>query len=222
MIYYRIPSAPRIVIALLALVLISCAPVHRSADESRAGAMNQRGGELAVDSIGASEASLFELTFALTDANGHTRHMTDLRGEPFVASMIYTNCTSVCPRVTADLQALEKALPEDEREHTRFVLFSLDPERDTPAALRKFAREHALDATRWTLLAAGADDMRTLAAVFGVRFRPDGGGEIAHSAVIMLVDSGGVVRHRQMGLQNDAAPLLAAIRTATRAGAGSE
>ena len=168
----------------------------------------------------AAEPSLFELAFPLTDAEGRTRRMAELRGEPFVASMIYTSCRSVCPRITADLKSLEQALPGEVRARTRFVLFSLDPERDTPAALRRFAAEHALDPARWTLLAAGPDDMRTLAAVLGVRFRPDGGGEIAHSAVIVVVDSAGVIRHRQAGMRNDTRPLVAALESAWGAPGG--
>jgi protein SCO1/2 len=155
-------------------------------------------------------ASLFELTFDLTDQDGQVRHLADFRGAPFVASMIYTNCTSVCPRVTADLKGLEEALPADRR--TRFVLFSLDPERDTPAALHAFADTRHLDLGRWTLLAASPDDMRTLAAVLGVRFRPDEEGEIAHSAIIAVVDSWGVIRHRQVGTAGERSALVAAVR----------
>lgn len=160
--------------------------------------------------------SLFELTFPFTDSEGHTRTLEEFRGKPFVASMVYTNCTSVCPRVTADLKSLEKALPPEVRGRTRFLLFSLDPGRDTPAALTKFAEQHALDHSRWTMLASNEDDMRTLAAVLGVKFRPDEGGEIAHSAVIVVCSADGVVRHRQMGLQTGIGPLVAAVRDAER------
>jgi protein SCO1/2 len=149
--------------------------------------------------LSAAAPSLYELTFALTDANGRARHLSEFRGQPFVASMVYTHCTSVCPRITADLKTLDQALPADVRVRTRFVLFSLDPER-------------GLDPARWTLLAAGPDDMRTLAAVLDVRFRPDAGGEIAHSAVIVVVDRDGVMRYRQAGLTGDPAPLVAAVR----------
>ncbi len=188
----------------LAMLVVSC---DRRAADTQPGA-----GAVPVAANQDSAPSLFELTFPLTDSDGRTRHLDELRGRPFVASMVYTSCTSVCPRITADLQRLERALPGDVRERTRFVLFSLDPERDTPAALRAFARDHGLDSTRWTLLAAGPDDMRTLAAVLDVRFRPDPGGEIAHSAVIVVAGGDGVIRHRQAGLGTGDSTLVAAVR----------
>ena len=112
------------------------------------------------------------------------------------------------------MQALDRSLPARVRARTRFVLFSLDPERDTPAALRRFAADHGLDPARWTLLAAGPDDMRTIAAVLDVRFRPDTGGEIAHSAVVVVAGPDGVIRHRQNGLDGDPASLVAAVSAA--------
>ena len=166
--------------------------------------------------VRAQEPSLFELGFPFTDADGRTRTLAEFRGTPFVASMVYTNCTSVCPRVTADLKPLEKALTPDVREHTRFLLFSLDPGRDTPAALAKFAEQHKLERSRWTLLASGEDDMRTLAAVLGVKFRPDEGGEIAHSAVVVVCSADGTVRHRQVGTPDGVDALVAAVEAAGR------
>jgi len=193
----------------LLVLLAGCgrAPSHESSEPV---------GEPAASAPAPGEPSLFELGFPFTDADGRSRHLDELRGQPFVASMVYTNCTSVCPRLTADLRALDRALPADLRARTRFVLFSLDPARDTPAALADFAERHGLDRSRWTLLACPEEDMRTLAAVLGVRFRPDGAGEIAHSAVIAVVDGRGVVRHRQVGLTEKVEPLVEAVRDAAR------
>ena len=207
----RMAGLPVVALALVA-VLGSCQPGRepRRANEAR-GTVAARTGS---SGVARSEPSLFELGFALVDDHGRTRHLAEFRGQPVVMSMVYTSCESVCPRITADLHALERALPEDVRARTRFVLFSLDPRRDTPAALAEFARRHALDPARWTMLGSSEDDMRTLAAVLGVRFRPDAEGEIAHSAVIAVADSRGVLRHRQMGLAGDPALLVAALRAA--------
>jgi protein SCO1/2 len=198
-------------LAPLALVaaLAACAPRH---DARESGGAATEPATTAVASR--DEPSLFELDFALTDGAGRVRHLREFAGGPTVVSMVYTSCRSVCPRITADLQALDRALPPDLRARTRFLLFSLDPERDTPAALTAFAREHALG-ERWTMLAASPDDMRTLAAVLGVRFRPDAGGEIAHSAVIGVADGDGVLRHRQVGMGQEVGTLVAAVRSAS-------
>ena len=96
------------------------------------------------------------------------------------------------------------------------MLFSLDPGRDTPAALRRFAAEHALDRSRWRLLAASEDGVRDLSAVLGVKYKAEEGGEIAHSAMIFVIDREGVVRHRQVGLSQNPQELVAALAQATR------
>lgn len=202
----------RVAAIAAALALAGCGSRHGGPAVSGGAGTDAGRAHETGDTSRAAPPSLFELTFALTDADGRERHLAEFRGRPFVASMIYTHCTSVCPRITADLQALDRALPPDVRARTRFLLFSLDPERDTPAALRAFAAERGLDPDRWTLLAARPDDMRTLAAVLDVRFRPDGAGEIAHSAVIVVADRDGVIRRRQAGLTGDAAPLVASVR----------
>lgn len=191
----------------LALAAAACSPGRLEHDERAAAAADS------ANVAPAAEPSLFELRSAFTDASGRERHLEEWAGQPFLVSMIYTSCQSVCPRITADLTALDRALPRERRARTKFVLVSLDPARDTPAKLAAFARTHKLD-ERWTLLAASEDDMRTLAAILGVRFRPDGAGDIAHSATIALADARGVIRFRRQGLDTDPAPLMHALAAA--------
>ena len=156
-------------------------------------------------------ASIFDLDLALVDQDGRQLALKDLGGHPMVAAMMYSSCTSVCPRVTEDMKAIAAQVSAGDRPDVRFVLFSLDPGRDTPAALRGFAAEHRLDSVRWRLLAASEDGVRDLAAVLGVKYRPDEAGQIAHSAMIFVIDRNGVVRHRQVGLGQDSRELVAAL-----------
>ena len=155
-------------------------------------------------------APLTALAGRFTDAAGHTRALAELKGTPFVASLIYTRCTTVCPRVVAELQRLERdaaggALP-------RFVLFSLDPAHDTPERLRAFAATHLLDSTRWTLLVPERALLPPLASALGVAWRPGPDGGIQHSAIIATVDRTGQVRDRRVGFASDPTQLLAAWR----------
>jgi protein SCO1/2 len=158
--------------------------------------------------------SLYDLDLALTESDGAARRLAELRDTVRVAAMMYTSCRSVCPRIAADMAAVARLLPEADRRRVGFVMFSLDPGRDSPRALRNFAREHDLDPRRWRLFSAAEEDVRTLAADLGVKSRPDEGGEIAHSAMIFVIDGRGVVRHRQVGLNQDPADLIAAVRAA--------
>ena len=54
----------------------------------------------------------------------------------------------------------------------------------------------------------------TLAALLGVRYRPDVDGTIAHSNIITLLDAGGEIAVQQEGLGTDPAPAVAALRQA--------
>jgi len=66
--------------------------------------------------------------------------------------MIYTRCGYACPRTVADLKVLENKLSKYKPGDVGIVLVSMDPDRDTPARLKAFAKAYHLDARRWILL----------------------------------------------------------------------
>lgn len=162
----------------------------------------------------ADTISIYELDLRLIDQDGRALVLADLRGRVLIAAMMYSSCKSVCPRLTEDMKAIERRLGDVDRGDVGFVLFSLDPGRDTPAALRRFATEHHLDAHRWRLFAASEEGVRDLSAVLGVKSRPEESGEIAHSAMTFVIDREGVVRHRQLGLDQDPGGLVSAVERA--------
>lgn len=128
----------------------------------------------------------------LEDAQGRPRKLASLRGEPFLASLVFTRCPSACPRVVSALKRLEGEVPD-----ARFMLITLDPDHDTPAVLAEFARARGLG-ERWTLLRPGASDLVRIARTVGVGFGPDSLEVVAHSAVIAAVDSAGRLRDRRL------------------------
>jgi protein SCO1 len=114
--------------------------------------------------------------------------------------MIYTHCTAACPLAVGEMRRIAAATDTS----VGLVLVTLDPTRDTPAALAAYAREHGLDTPRWTLLAGSDGDIRELAAAIGVRYRALSVNAIAHSNVITLLDADGVVVHQQAGFDGTA------------------
>jgi len=194
----------------LTLVLIAGVSCGRGADTRRS-ATGQ--------SANAPEApapSIYGLDLALTDQNGRPVALSDLRGRVWVAAMMYSSCKTVCPRVTKDMKGIESRLAGADPERVSYALFSLDPGHDSPAALRAYAREHGLDTERWRLFVTSEDGVRDLAAVLGVKYRAEDGGEIAHSAMIFVINRDGVITHRQVGLGQDANDLVAAVAAASR------
>jgi protein SCO1 len=141
--------------------------------------------------------------------------LAEVGGRAQVVAMVYTHCTHTCPRIVGELKRLEAAVPAAARSELRFVLVSLDPERDTPARLAEYAASARLDAERWTLLTGGEEEVRELAALLGLRYRSEGNAEFSHSNSYLVLDGEGRIVHRQAGLGEDLAGPLAAIRAAT-------
>lgn len=132
-------------------------------------------------------------TFALTDQDARHFSSDQLRGKTWVADFVFTHCPGVCPRMTMRMSGLQKSL---ERRGVHFVSFSVDPERDTPEVLKKYAETYGADLSRWHFLTGekaamfqAARDMKLTAEPAGVL-----GPDIAHAEKFLLVDGRGRVR----------------------------
>ena len=145
------------------------------------------------------EDSIFHLESEWVNPDGEKRPLARaLSGGPTAAAMIYTSCEHACPVIVSDMLKIRQGLGDDSP-GARFVLFSFDPARDTPAQMRNYRGEQNL--SQWTILApASPGAERELAAALGVRFKPIPGGDFAHSNIIFILDADGVPRHRQVGL----------------------
>ncbi len=61
-------------------------------------------------------------------------------GRPVVLSFIYTTCTTICPLTSMTLAELQHKLGTG-RDKVHLVSISIDPEQDTPARLRDYAKK---------------------------------------------------------------------------------
>jgi protein SCO1/2 len=86
----------------------------------------------------------------LLDENTHRTTLRDLAktDRPMAINFIFSSCTTICPVMTATLTQLQRQLPKG-RENPLFVSVSIDPEIDSPAVLKDYARRSGAD---WTFL----------------------------------------------------------------------
>jgi protein SCO1/2 len=83
--------------------------------------------------------SLYQLAATVDVADGTRLALDALRGDAVVVTMFYSSCTTVCPMLTLAMQHIAAALDDSDRARVRFLMVSLDAERDTPARLVEFA-----------------------------------------------------------------------------------
>lgn len=148
--------------------------------------------------------SIYHLNSIWKNQNNEDTALASLKTQPLVLAMLYTSCQYVCPMIVSDMKKIEKGLLPEQLKKTRFVIVSIDPERDTPKQLKSFAAKRSLDESRWILLSGKADDILTLANVLGVKYKKETSGDFSHSSIIHIIDAGGVLRHQQFG--NNVAP----------------
>lgn len=171
-------------------------------------------GDLALQAGELSDYSIYHLDAEWWDQHGGRRTLATLAGRVQVVSMVYTHCAHTCPRILTEMKRLEAELAGTPGVGAGFVLVSLDPERDTPDRLASFARATHLDPARWTLLGGAEDDVLELATLLGIKYRRESATDFSHSNALLVLDAAGEIVFRQLGLGQDPAPLLAAIRAA--------
>jgi protein SCO1/2 len=126
--------------------------------------------------------------FTLTDQRGQTIGLHDLHGKAIVLSFIYTNCPDVCPLTAEKLRVAYEGLPESERDRVAFLAVTVDPDRDTAAALQSFSQAHLLaDNPSWHALLGDPTALQSVWQAYGI----DPGAIIGASGHEHVAEGGG-------------------------------
>ena len=152
----------------------------------------------------------------LTDQDGQRFALHDLRGKVVAVTFIYTACTDTCPLLTERLASLQKPLGADLGTRVRFVAVTVDPERDTPAVLRNYARNRSLDPGAWSLLtgtSSGVQDVVRRYGGFAKKAERDG---VDHVFLTSLIDGKGRLRVQYLGYRFKADEMLADLQALLR------
>jgi protein SCO1/2 len=147
------------------------------------------------------------------DTQGRAFTLSDLKGKPVILSPIYAGCPSACIVIS---RSVKKALSElNLSPETYTVLtFSFDP-KEALADMRSFQQKHQLNASNWRVACVHDDDaLFELLDAIDFRFTYVSEQVKDHPNLLVFLDSDGVIRHYEFGLEFTPAQLQRGLRIA--------
>jgi protein SCO1/2 len=150
--------------------------------------------------------------FSLTAADGGRVALADLRGKVVAVTFIYASCADTCPMLTTKLVGIQRRLGAAAG-RTRFVALTVDPARDTPEVLGRYAAAHGARPPGWAFLTGTPEEIREVARRYGVYAKTNPGGDVDHTFLTSLVDRDGVLRVQYLGVRFDPAEFLRDVRS---------
>lgn len=156
--------------------------------------------------------------FMFVERSDRKVSLGDLKGKVWVAQFFYTHCTDICPLTVPQMGLLHLQYLNDPefRSAIRFVSITVDPERDTPDVLSKFAEHFSADPDLWLFL-TGDKDMTYRVAQQGFKLgigeeknppevikKTGEEKELLHSNRLILVDRKAQIRGYYSGIDAEA------------------
>jgi protein SCO1/2 len=119
-----------------------------------------------------------------------------------VANFFFTHCATICPRMTLNVKKLQESIKKSQKvgdrtaDFVQFISFSVDPDRDSVPALKKWADRYQINPNTWWLLTGEKKTIYNLAKHMNI-FADDPKGVdtgFFHTDIMTLIDKDGVVR----------------------------
>lgn len=154
--------------------------------------------------------------FTLTTQDGQRLSLQELRGKVVAVTFIYASCTDTCPLLTAKMAGLQAALGADFGPKVFFLSITVDPERDTPAVLQRYAQAHGANASGWAFLTGTPTEIRQVARRYGIYYKKAARGDVDHTFLTSLVDQSGTLRVQYIGVRFNPDELLRDLQSLVR------
>ena len=129
--------------------------------------------------------------FQLEDQTGKPVSDVDMKGRPFLVFFGYTHCPDVCPTTLFEISEVMKALGKD-ADRTGALFITVDPERDTPAALKDYLSNFDPHLRGLTGDPAAVEATLKAYRVYAAKIPlKDGDYTMDHTAAVYLMDKDG-------------------------------
>ena len=128
---------------------------------------------------------------------------SDFASHVYVADFFFTSCPSICPIVKKQMLRIYDRFENDET--LKLVSHTIDPKRDTPSKLYKYANALSVDTDKWMFLTGEKDTLMDLAAEYLVSAMedPEAPGGFDHSGMIVLIDKNRHIRSFGNGTEKE-------------------
>jgi len=149
--------------------------------------------------------------FQLTDHLGQPLTGNEMEGRIWVVNTFFTRCPNICPGLTRNLRKMQVSFENPKRKRfgdtsiVYFLSMSVDPERDSVAALKHWADRFHVNSDSWRLLTGPKKDIYNLLLNDFRLSAQDGEGidtNFIHTEKVMLIDRNRVVRGFYNGLDS--------------------
>lgn len=127
--------------------------------------------------------------FAFVNQNGDTITQKDYEGKIYVADFFFTTCGSICPKMTANLADVQKAILNNPK--VKLLSHTVFPETDSVPVLKAYAVKNGVVDSKWNLVTGDKKEIYTMArkSYLAVKLgRPDQLYDMVHTENFILVD----------------------------------
>lgn len=142
--------------------------------------------------------------FSLTNQNGETVTQQDYQDKIYVADFFFTTCQTICPIMTDHMVQIQKATAMDE--DVMLLSYSVTPQIDDVAQLKRYAVEKGVNDERWNLVTGDKKQIYELARKSYLAVKTDGNGDeydMIHTENFMLIDKKRQIRGFYDGTEPD-------------------
>lgn len=160
------------------------------------------------EAIAPGDTSYFTVPpFHFIDEDGKPFTDKDVEGKVLVVDFFFTRCTSICPKMSVQMQQLQLQLDGPEYDDVLFLSHTVDPEHDTPEVLKAYAKRLQADPKRWKFLTGNAPDIYrqgNLGYLLSANADSSAAENFVHSPQFVLVDKRHHIRGMYDGTNTDA------------------
>jgi protein SCO1/2 len=151
--------------------------------------------------------------FTLTNQEGKRLALRDLRGKVLAITFIFASCVDTCPLLTAKMVGIQNKLGAAFGPQVNFLSITVDPERDTPEILKRYAEAHKTNSAGWAFLTGTPAEIRDVAKRYGIYYKKNSRGDVDHTFLTSLVDQKGTLRVQYMGVKFNPDEMLRDLRS---------